>query len=69
MEEIFMQEMGKIYGKWIKKQIKIFGINNCWFGIIYNFIVASGVSKDQVEEIVKQIVPEVKQNYVYYFKI
>ena len=69
LEELYNQEMGKINAKAIKTQLKKLEITKGWFGILESLIIASGGSKDQVEQIVKQFVPLERQKHVYYFKM
>ena len=63
LEEIYHQELGKIHAKTIKAQLKKLDITKGWFGVLESIIIASGESKDQVEHIVKQLVPLERQNH------
>ncbi len=66
--DLFYQEMGKVNASYFSKQLKKAGIEKKWFGIIDNTVVASGVTKDQLQKNIAAVIPEDKADRVYIFK-
>ena len=66
--DLFYQEMGKVNASYFSKQLKKVGLEKKWFGIIDNTVVASGVTKDQLQRNIAEVVPEDKADRVYIFK-
>lgn len=66
--DLFYQEMGKVNASYFSKQLKKVGLEKKWFGIIDNTVIASGVTKDQLQRNVAEVVPADKVDRVYVFK-
>lgn len=65
---LFYQEMGKVNASYFSKQLKKVGLEKTWFGIIDNTVIASGMTKDQLQKNIAAVVPEDKADRVYIFK-
>jgi hypothetical protein len=66
---VYHQEMGKVHSRTLRKDLRKIGILKGWFAILEGVPVASGETRDDTERIVKSIVPEKKQRFVYYFQL
>ena len=66
--DLFYQEMGKVNASYLSKKLKKIGLEKNWFGIIDNTVVASGVTKDQLQKNIAAVIPEDKTDRVYIFK-
>ncbi|RMG33050.1 MAG: hypothetical protein D6732_12545 [Methanobacteriota archaeon] len=64
----YEQEVGKIYARSIKKDLKEYGIKGFHYAIYRNVIVAVGKSKKEVEEFCRQYHPQLI-NYLHFFKV
>ncbi len=65
----YYQEMGKIYARAYKKQLREVGIKNAWFAILEDIPIASGTTKKDVEQILYRILPSEKREFVYIFQL
>jgi hypothetical protein len=65
---LYHQEMGKTHATSYKRSFRDIGMRNAWFGILQGLVVAGGATKQEVERIVQEIVPAVKQELVYIFQ-
>jgi hypothetical protein len=45
------------------------GLNNAWFAILEGIVIASGKTKDEVEQTLQDIVPIEKKEFVYIFQL
>lgn len=66
---LYRQEMGAVYARELKKELRKIGIAKGWFATLEGVSVASGVTKAEAEKGVESIVPEEKWKFVYYFKL
>ncbi len=69
LKQIYYQEKAKIYAKKYSKQWRGIGIKNVWFAFFETVPIASGKTKVDLENIVKQILPQSQINFVYYFHL
>ena len=69
LKQIYYQGIAKIYAKKYSKQWRDIGIKNFWFAFFETVPIASGKTKVDVENIVKQIIPQSQINFVYYFHL
>ena len=67
--KVYYQEMGKKNSTSHKKQLRSIGIRDCWFAIFFDTIVASGKTKESVEQAVKDVLPEDKREFVHIFRL
>ena len=66
---LYHLEMGKIHARTYGKQLREIGLNNAWFAILEGIIVASGPTRDEVEQILQEILPAKKREFVYVFHL
>jgi hypothetical protein len=66
---VYHQEMGKVASREAKKLLRKVGLSRGWFAILEGMPVASGVTKDAVTNVVRDIVPEERWEFVYYFQL
>jgi len=66
---LYHQEMGKIYARNYSKSLRELGFSDAWFAILDGFIVASGVTKNDVEKILKKLLPDDKFKFLYFFQV
>ncbi|MCK5282507.1 MAG: hypothetical protein KAK00_03800 [Nanoarchaeota archaeon] len=68
LEAVYYQEWAKNAAKPMKKSLKKHKIKG-YFAVLDEAIIASAPKPKELEDNVKKIVPEDKQNWVYTFKI
>ena len=69
LEIVYHQEMGKIYARGLKKELRERGLTKGWFALLEGVSIASGVTRSETERTVKSIVPKEKLKFVYYFQL
>lgn len=69
LRSIYYKKMGKIFSCEPKKNLKDFGFSDVWFAVLDENIVASGSTKEKLEENLKSVVPKEKRDWVYVFKL
>ena len=68
LEAVYHQEEAGIIARNIKKSLKANGIKG-HFAVLVDTVAASGLNERELEENIKKIVPDDKQNWIYKFKI
>ncbi len=66
---VYHQEMGKMYARSLGRRLSNIGVRGAWFAILEGETVASGRTKEEVEEILDEIIPLEKRNFVYVFRL
>lgn len=66
---LYHQEMGKIYARTYGKQLRGIGLSKVWFAILEGVTIASGATKNEVEQVLQHILPTEKRKFVYIFKL
>lgn len=66
---LFHQEMNKIDSKMYRKLLRNIGIDKGWFAMLEGIIIASSITKESLEQVVEQIIPEKKRKFVYIFQL
>jgi len=66
---LYHSEMGKIHARRYRKLLREIGLGNVWFAILEGIIVASGQTRDEVEQILQEILPAEKREFVYIFQL
>ncbi|MDH7553770.1 MAG: hypothetical protein QHH74_08950 [Spirochaetota bacterium] len=61
--------MNKIDSKMYRKLLRNSDIDKGWFAMLEGIIIASGITKESLELVVEQIVPEKKRKFVYIFQL
>ena len=67
--KIYQQEMGKIHAREFGRRLRKIGINEAWFAILEGTIIAGGASREQVDEVLKDILPNEKRELAYVFHL
>ena len=65
----YYQKWGKIHSAVFKKKLKSLGIETGHFAILEDTLIGGAPEKEDVEEIIKALVPKKKQDWVYVFKL
>ena len=66
---LYHLEMGKIHARTYRKRLREIGFSNVWFAILEGIVVASGSTRDGVEQILQEILPAGKREFVYVFHL
>ena len=66
---LYHQEMGKIHARAYGKQLRGIGLSKAWFAILEGIIIASGATKNEVEQVLQHILPTEKRKFVYIFQL
>lgn len=66
---LYHQEMGKMHARTYGKRLREVGLRSACFAILEGLVVAGGKTRDDVEQIVKEIVPEKSVSFVYIFRL
>ena len=66
---LYHQEMGKIDAKTYGRRLREIGLKNAWFAILQGNIIASGLTKEKLEENLQEILPAEKMRFVYLFHL
>jgi hypothetical protein len=66
---IYHREIGKYCARSFRKKISESGIHNAWFGVYEQNVIGSGKTREEAENNIKNILPEDKTGFVYYFEV
>ena len=66
---VYHREMGRANARRHHDMLRDVGVQRGWFAIADDVIVASGVTKDDVEKAVNAILPQEKRRAVYMFEL
>jgi hypothetical protein len=66
---LYHQENGSVYSRVWKKNLRENGICNGWFAILDDTPIASETSLEELENIVKKIIPKEKRDFVFVFQM
>ena len=66
---LYHQEVGKMHARTYGKRLREVGLKGAWFAILEGLVVAGGKTRDDVERIVKEIVPAKNIPFVYIFHL
>ncbi|MFQ6076880.1 MAG: hypothetical protein ACE5Z5_12270 [Candidatus Bathyarchaeia archaeon] len=67
--KIYHQEMGKIHARKFGRRLREIGLREAWFAILEGTIIASGATKEEVNEVLKDILPKEKRELTYIFHL
>jgi hypothetical protein len=65
----YLQMMGKANARSLKKRLRTVGVKKGWFAIANNVIVASSKTKEDLEKLVEEIIPNHGKESVYTFEV
>jgi hypothetical protein len=66
---LYHQETGKFHARTYGKRLHEIGLINGWFAILEGIIIASGVTKEELERVLQNILPAGKRKFVYIFQL
>ncbi len=69
LETLYHQEMGKVHARTSSQQLRDIGLSGVWFAILEGVTIASGRTRQEVEQAVQRIVPPNKLPFVYTFEV
>lgn len=67
--KIYHQEMGKIHARKFGKRLREIGLSQAWFAILEGTIIASGATQEQVNKVLRDILPTEKRELAYIFHL
>lgn len=69
LEQIYHEELGKARARSLGRELRNLDLNEAHFAIYDERIIASGTSKEQVQQILDEIMPDGKEDhpYIYHF--
>jgi hypothetical protein len=69
LETLYHQEMGRVHARTYSAQLRDIGLSGVWFAILEGIPIASGTTRQEVEQAVRRIVPQHKWPFVYTFHV
>jgi hypothetical protein len=66
---LYHQEMGKIHSRSFGRRLHEIGLTKGWFAILEGTLISGGVTRQEVEQSLKGIVPPEKRRFVYIFQL
>jgi hypothetical protein len=69
LETLYQQEMGKVHARTYSQRLRDIGLSGLWFAILEGITIASGKTRQEVEEAVQRIVPQPQRPFVYTFEV
>ncbi len=65
---VYHEEKGKNDARSFKKQLKPLGLKKAYYAILEGVLICSGVSKNELDETLRKIVPVKKWDWIYIFR-
>jgi hypothetical protein len=69
LETLYQQEMGKVHARTYSQHLRDIGLRGVWFAILEGVTIASGRTRQEVEQALRRIVPKDKLPFVYTFQV
>jgi hypothetical protein len=69
LEMLYQQEMGKVHARTYSQHLRDIGLGRVWFAILEGVPIASGTTRQEVEQTIKRIVPQHKLPFIYTFQV
>jgi hypothetical protein len=69
LETLYQQEMGKVHARTYSQRLRDIGLSGVWFAILEGVTIASGRTRQEVEQAVQRIVPQHQLPLVYAFEV
>jgi hypothetical protein len=69
LQLLYHQEMGKIDAKIYGRRLRKIGLRNVWFAFLQGSIIASGLTREKLEEYLREILSADKLRFVYFFHL
>ena len=58
LETLYQQDMGKVHARTYGPRLRDMGLSGVWFAILEGLTIASGRTRQEVEQAVQRIVPQ-----------
>jgi len=69
LETLYHQEMGRVHARTYSQRLRDIGLSGVWFAILEGITIASGRTRQEVEQAVQRIVPQHQRPFVYTFEV
>ncbi|KXB00941.1 hypothetical protein AKJ41_03360 [candidate division MSBL1 archaeon SCGC-AAA259O05] len=69
LESVYYRELGKKHVRKLGKKLRELGIEQGWFAILEDTVVASGESEEEVKRRIEKILPPERQNHAYIYHL
>jgi hypothetical protein len=69
LETLYHQEMGRVHARTYSGQLRDMGLSGVWFAMLEGVPIASGTTRQEVEQAVQRIVPQHKWPFLYTFQV
>ena len=69
LETLYQQDMGKVHARTYGPRLRDIGLSGVWFAILEGVTIASGRTRQEVEQAVQRLVPQHKRPFVYTFEV
>ena len=69
LETLYHQGMGKVHARTYSLPLRDMGLSGVWFAIREGVTIASGTTRQEVEQAVQRIVPKDKLPFIYVFQV
>src|SRR5215510_14817491 len=69
LETLYHQEMGRVHARTYSGRLRDMGLSGVWFAILEGVPIASGTTRQEVEQAVQRIVPQHKWPFLYTFQV
>jgi hypothetical protein len=69
LETLYQQEMGKVHARTLSQHLRDIGLSGVWFALLEGVTIASGRTRQEVEQALRRIVPKDKLPFVYTFQV
>jgi hypothetical protein len=69
LETLYQQEMGKVHARTYGPRLRDMGLRGVWFAILDGLTIASGRTRQEVEQAVQRLIPQHKRPFVYTFEV
>jgi hypothetical protein len=69
LETLYHQEMGQVHVRTYRQQLRDIGLSGVWFAILEGLTIASGRTRQELEQAIERIVPQNELPFVYTFEV
>src|SRR4030095_12557332 len=69
LETLYHQEMGRVHARTYSQRLRDIGLSGVWFALLEGITIASGRTRQEVEQALQRIVPKHKLPFVYTFEV
>jgi hypothetical protein len=69
LETLYHPEMGRVHARSYSGRLRDMGLSGVWFAILEGVPIASGTTRQEVEQAVQRIIPQHKWPFLYTFQV